>query len=144
MFFRKLNLKSDAQFEENHENKFSNYNILKNLKLKQFQLNTINKMKVIENYYYNDKDFVFKNKVGFLSDPVFTGKSFSKCSFISFQTSRSSSLPTVPRTWTSIISFATLVITLFRKSYIFCSICFNIGSNKLPNVGILGKENRQH
>ena len=82
MFFRKLDvsLKSDMQIGEN---KFSNNNILKNLKLKQFQLNTINKMKAVENYYYNDKDFTFKNKVGFLSDPVFTGKSFSILGFLS-------------------------------------------------------------
>ena len=88
IFFRKLNssLKSDSQFGENINTpiKFNNYNILKNLKLKQFQLNTINKMKIIENYSYNDKNYLFKNKVGFLSDPIFTGKSFSILGF--FQT----------------------------------------------------------
>ncbi len=85
MFFRNLdlNLKSDAQCAKNNENKFSNLNILKNFKLKQFQLSTINSMKSIENYYYENKNFLFQNKVGFLSDPIFTGKSFSILGFLS-------------------------------------------------------------
>jgi hypothetical protein len=74
--------KIEDNFCLNEGIKFKNFDLLKNIKLKKFQIETIEKMKIIENNKFKHENSYIKNKIGFLSDPILSGKSYSILGFI--------------------------------------------------------------